>query len=170
MKKRGIVLTLVLAIAVVVVSLFIWALCRYNEKQTTIGMMPEFSGVTTEGLTFSSAEDLIPGKRTALMFFHPECEFCRKEIEGIIKRYDECRDVQWVFITFAPADLVAEFMMEYPLEMIPDSKIIVEKGEEIFKLFNVEAPPSLYIFDEERKLLKRHKGAISIKIIVEELQ
>lgn len=108
--------------------------------------------------------------RTALLFFHPECEYCRKELEGILARHSECRDIQWLFLTLAAAEEVETFLMEYPLESIPDAYILREDWPDNHKLFGVKGPPALFIYDENGKLMARHMGATSIKSLVQELQ
>ena len=85
-------------------------------------------------------------------------------------RHSECRDVQWLFITIAPSEIVEEFLMEYPLETIPDAYVLREDWPDIHKVFGVKGPPALFIYDENGKLMKRHMGATSIKNIVQELQ
>lgn len=116
------------------------------------------------------AEHLDSSKRTALFFFHPECEYCRKELEGVLTRHSECRNVQWLFLTLAQAEEVGTFQREYPLETIPDAYVLREDWPDIHRQFGVTGPPALFIYDESGKLMKRYMGATSIKTIVQELQ
>ena len=104
------------------------------------------------------------------MFFHPECEYCRKEVEGILAWHKEMRNVQWLFITLAPTEIVEEFLTEYPLESVSDAIVLREDWPDIYKQFGVKGPPALFIYDENGNLIKRHIGATSIKTIVQELQ
>lgn len=157
-------------LAVGIGSLIVWAATRRDSKEEGITQMPGIKAFTIYGDNFEAAEYLDSTKRTALLFFHPECEFCRKELEGIIARHSEFRNVQWLFITLAPTEIVEEFLVDYPLESIPDSYVLREDWPDTYKQFGVKGPPALFIYDENRKLMKRHMGATSIKIIVQELQ
>lgn len=85
-------------------------------------------------------------------------------------RHSECRDVQWLFITLAPAEEVETFLMEYPLESIPDAHVLREDWPATHKLYGINGPPALFIYDENGNLTTRHMGATSIKTIVRELQ
>ena len=156
--------------AIGMVGLLFWAFSKHNSKIDGIKQLPEINALTNNGDRFLSIGSIDSTKRTALLFFHPECEFCQKELDGILANHSECRNVQWLFITLAPADIVEEFLIEYPLESIPDSYVLREDWPDTYKLFGVKGPPALFIYDEKGKLMKRHMGATSIKTIVQELQ
>ena len=132
--------------------------------------MPEIKTLSIQGNDFVSTEYLNPAKRTVLLFFHPECEYCQKELEGILANYSVCRNVQWLFITLAPTDEVEAFLVDYPLELIPNAYVLREDWPDTYRRFGVKGPPALFIYDEDGKLMKRHMGAVSIKTIVQELQ
>lgn len=132
--------------------------------------MPEIKALTIFGDRFDAAEYLDSTKRTVILFFHPECVFCQKELEEVIARHMECRNTQWIFITLAPLEIVEEFLMEYPLESIPDAYLLREDWPDMYERFGVKGPPALFIYDENGKLMKRHKRAVPIKTIVEDLQ
>ena len=150
--------------------LLFWAASRHGSRVEGISQLPEINVFTIHGESFDSAECLDPSKRTALLFFHPECEYCQKEVEGILARHREMRSVQWLFITLAPTEVVEEFLAEYPLESIPDAYVLRENWPDTYEQFGVKGPPALFIYDENGNLIKRHMGATSIKTIVQELQ
>ncbi len=132
-------------------------------------MMPEISVLTISGDSLKVNNVLDTTKRTAILFFGPDCEFCQKEIEGIIKRNGECRNVQWVFITFAQPEELEPFLKEYPIESIPNAFLLREDFPEMHIRFE-STPPDLFIYDEQGTLMKMHHGSSSIKTIVAELK
>lgn len=156
--------------AVAIGGLLFWAALRRDSKLEGIAQLPEIKTLTIYGDIFEVADYLDSTKRTALLFFHPECEFCQKEVDGIIARHREMRNVQWLFITLAPTEIVEDFLMEFPLESIPDAYVLREDWPETYKQFGVKGPPALFIYDENGNLMKRHMGATSIKTIVQDLQ
>ena len=151
-------------------GLLFGAASRRGSKVDGIRQLPEIKVFTIYGDSFDASEYLAPDKRTALLFFHPECEYCRKEVEGIIARQKEFRNVQWLFITLAPTEILEAFLKEYPIESIPDAYVLREDWPDIHRQFGVKGPPALFIYNENGDLIKRHMGAISIKTIVQELQ
>ena len=169
--KRGNIARLTLCLlATGMVGLLFWAASRRSSKVEGIRQLPGIRALTIYGDNFDVAEFLDSSKRTALMFFHPECEYCRKEVEGILAWHKEMRNVQWLFITLAPTEIVEEFLTEYPLESVSDAIVLREDWPDIYKQFGVKGPPALFIYDENGNLIKRHIGATSIKTIVQELQ
>lgn len=133
-------------------------------------IMPEINALTVYGDSLRVNDYLNPTKRTSILFFGPDCEFCQKEIEGIIERNGECRDVQWVFITIAQPEELEPFLNEYPIESIPGAFLLREDFPEMHIRFDVSAPPALFIYDEQGNLMKMHRGATSIRAIVAELK
>ena len=151
-------------------TLLFWAASRRGSKIEGIRQLPEIKALTIYGDSFDASDYLDQTKRTALLFFHPECEYCRKEVDGILARHREMRNVQWLFITLAPTEIVEEFLTEYPLESIPDAYVLRENWPDTYEQFGVKGPPALFIYDENENLMKRHMGATSIKTIVQDLQ
>ena len=170
MNRRNIARLTLCLLAVGMGGLLFWAASRHGSKVEVIKQLPEINAFTIYGESFDSAEYLDPSKRTALLFFHPECEYCRKEVEGIIARQREFRNVQWLFITLAPTEVVEEFLTEYPLESIPDAYVLRENWPDTYEQFGVKGPPALFIYDENGNLMKRYMGATSIKTILQDLQ
>lgn len=170
MKPQNIIRIAVCVAAGVMVCLIIWAGKRREQKMASLRIIPEINALTVPGDSLRVNDYLDPTKRTVVMFFHSDCEFCQKEIGGIIERNGECRDVQWIFITIAQPEELEPFLNEYPIESIPGAFLLREDFPDMHILFDVSAPPALFIYDEHGKLMKMHGGAIPIKTIVEELQ
>ena len=170
MKPQNIIRVAVFVAAGIMVCLIIWAGKRKEQKIAPFRIMPEINALTISGDSLKVNEALDTTKRTSILFFGPDCEFCQKEIEGIIKRSGECRAVQWLFITIAQPEELEPFLKEYPVDSIPNAFLLREDFPEMHIKFDVLAPPALFIYDEHGKLMKMHRGATSIKTIVEELQ
>lgn len=170
MNRRNIAQLTLCLLAVGMGGLLFGAASRRSSKVGGIKQLPEINVFTIYGERFDSADYLDSTKRTALLFFHPECEYCRKEVEGILARHREMRRVQWLFITLAPTEVVEEFLAEHPLESIPDAYVLRENWPDTYEQFGVKGPPALFIYDENGNLMKRYMGATSIKTIVQDLQ
>ena len=170
MKPRPIAISFLFLIAIALSLLIYVTGKRIKQKYSFISDLPELSGLTISGDSLIFKEVIDTTKRTSILFFGPDCEFCRKEIEGIIERNGECRDVQWIFITIAQPEELELFLNEYPIESIPDAFLLREDFPEMHIRFDVSAPPALFIYDEHGNLMKMHRGATSIKTIVAELK
>lgn len=153
-----------------ILSLLLWAGSRHNAKLSRIRHFPQIKAITIYGEFFDSSTCLDTTMRTALLFFHPECEYCQIELDGILAQHSDCRNVQWIFISLAPAEVIEEYLSETPLELIPNAYIVREDWPDTYELFGVKGPPALFIYDETGNLMKRYMGATSVKTIVQELQ
>lgn len=166
MKAKHIILYVICIAAVALGFYFFKALMKHNEKAEKIERIPEITLVTIDGVEFPLAERK-RGRRAALLFFSPDCEYCRKEIEGIVANRDSFEKTDWVFITLAPEGDLHEFLLEYPLESVPGAKVVREEWPELFLALDVTAPPTLFIYDSDGRLEHFSRGAVSIKTILE---
>lgn len=146
------------------------AISKHYARFAEIKQLPVITAHSVQGEVFVSTEHLDLKKRTVLLFFHPECEYCKKELDGVLSRHQECRNVQWLFLTLASSSVVEDYLMEHPLNSIPDAYVLREDWPVTYKLFDVKGPPALFIYDENGILIKRYKGATSIDSIVQDLR
>lgn len=170
MKPQNIIRIAVIVAAMVMLCLILWAAKRKDKKDASFLLLPEIYALTALGDSLKFRDVCDTTKRTSIIFFSPDCEFCQKEIEGIINRYGDCRDVQWLFITIAQPEELVLFIKEYPIDSIPNALLLREDFPEMHMKFDVTAPPALFIYDEHGKLMKMHRGATSIRTIVAELE
>lgn len=169
MKSRHILLAAICVIAMALGGLFAVALRKHNAERTKIERIPEIILTTIDGEEFSLAE-MNPGRKVAILFFSPDCEFCRKEVEGIIASKDSFVGVEWVFVTIAPHEELDIFLQEYPLNAIEDTKICIEEFPELFLALDVTAPPSIFIYNSDGHIEHYKRGAVSIRTILEWLK
>lgn len=170
MKIQIIIRIIVCVAAGVILCLILWAAKRAEHKIAFFRAMPEIKALTISGDSLKTNDVLDTTKRTAILFYSPDCEFCQKEIEGIIDRKEELNNIQWIFITIAQPEELNTFLKEYPIESIQDAILLREDFPEMHIRFDVSSPPALFIYDEYGNLMKMHRGATSIKTIVAELK
>lgn len=170
MNWRHIVrITFILLWGIVVYVLIISLIKRRNDISSIL-QFPEIQALTLNGEVFNSKVALLSSKRTALVFFDPDCELCRIELDGIRSSYPLCRNVQWLFLTLSPSENVELFLQNCPLDIIPNAFILREDWPDIYHLYKIKKYPALFIYDENGRLMKYHRSATSIKTIVQELQ
>ena len=150
-------------------ALFFFALKKHNAEMGNIRNLPEMTLVTIDGHEFQLSETG-SGRKTAIMFFSPDCEFCRQELKGIIDNRISFQSIDWVFVTLSSQEEFEEFLHEYPLQTVPDARICVEKRPDLFLALDITAPPAIFIYDAEGLLEHYKRGAVSIKTILEWLE
>ncbi len=169
MKSRHIISCAISVTALALGFLFLSALRKHNVESNRIQRMPQITLCTIDGEVFSPA-NLTPLKNTAILFFSPDCEFCQKEIDGILANASSFTGTIWIFVTLSSRDDLTGFLMERPIGSIPDAKICMEETPRLFTTFDVTAPPSLFIYNAYGKLEHHKYGAVSIKTILEWLK
>lgn len=156
-------------LAVALFVMFLFALYRHSARMARIKYLPQDTLVSIYGEEFR-LDEVQCGSKTALMFFSHDCEFCRKEIEGIVDNAYKMLNVSWVFVTPSPVEDVNVFLGEYYLDKLPYVKICCLNTPDLFVKFDVSAPPALFIYDENGELMKYQKGAVSISEILKWLE
>ena len=169
MQTRHIILCAISVAAVALGVLFFFTLKKHNAQMEKIRQIPEMSLVTIDGDEFRLSETRA-GRKTAIMFFSPDCEFCRQELKGVIDNRTSFRNVDWVFVTLSAQEDIEGFLLEYPLLAIPNARICIEEWPDLFLVLDVTAPPSIFIYNEKGRLEHYKRGAVSIKTILEWLK
>ncbi len=169
MKKKLVIVTVLCLAAGTLAVVFLVTLQRHNLKRARIVQLPAFEARDIEGGTFVSSS-LSRYRRSAILFFSPDCEFCRTELKNIVMRGNQWEDVCWLFVTMSDKTTVEDFLMECDVEAIPNSRVVIDEKGSIISLFAVSAPPTLFIYDENLLLIHIGKGATSISTIMEWLQ
>ena len=169
MKKKYLIVSALCLAAGVLVGLFLFSLLRHRQQQARIERLPVFAARLLDGTAFSSSA-LPTSRRTAVLFFSPDCEFCRVELDHIVRRGNKWNDVQWLLVTVADRAAVLDFLMDCPADALPGAHILLDEQGSVFSLFGVTAPPVLHVYDENRRLMHSGKGATSISVINKWLQ
>lgn len=165
MKARHIILCAICIVAVAMGILFLCALKKHNGQLAKIAHVPDVALITVDEHEFNLSE-LRSGRKMALLFFSPDCEFCKKELKGILSQKGKFDGVDWVFVTIAPIEELMSFLSEYPLGSILGAKVCLEDSPELFMIFDVTSPPSIFIYDADGNLENYKRGAVSIKTIL----
>lgn len=170
MTRRHLSILILLLMVSLSAGLLIWAFTRRNSLLVQIRQIPTISAIRLSGEDIKTSDILVGGKRIVLFFFHPECEYCRKELAGVWERHTECPEAQWLFITLAPIDEVEDYLLTCPLDSIPNAHVLTQETPETFVLYNVKGPPAVFIYDDEGFLRITHRGATSIDDLIKEIK
>ena len=99
-----------------------------------------------------------------------ECIYCKSETKKIQERLEDFNEVQLIFISFEKKDIIQQFAKDYELLDQENVLFLEDRKGDFSKLFDVTSIPFMVIYDEQKKLLKKFKGATNINAIVEVLQ
>lgn len=114
--------------------------------------LPDFTFHTLDGQLFGR-DNLIKGKKVMMVYFHPLCDICQRETEEIIDNIGFFKDVEILMVSPANEDDVKKFYDQYRLKNFSQIKVLLDKDDIFYKLFDAKAYPSLYLFNESYDLI-----------------
>lgn len=98
-----------------------------------------------------------------IVYFHPECEFCSYEITELLKHKKNIDSIQLLFVTFASIEETKDYLLQYPIDQFTHVTIALDLKGEFANTFDVKSPPMIFIYDKNKKLIKKHKGIMAFK-------
>lgn len=161
MAKKIILLTLIL-LATAVVALFVVQVVKHRQKLAPIRSLPAVELLTLDSMSYNTQAIYATGRPSVIVCFHPDCDFCGMEADEIIKHYKDLGDVNLLFVTFASAEETTSFLEQHPLDALPNAQVLLDPELEFFITFDVEFPPTCFIYDKHQQLVRRLKGTIAV--------
>ena len=128
--------------------------------------LPDLPLLTTEGVRINT--QAVEGK-VALVLFQPDCDHCQREAEAIRAHLDAFAGYRLYFVTYAPMADIEQFAQDYRLNEQENIFFAFAEVQPILDNFGSIPTPSLYLYSDEKKLLKAFEGETSIEEVLEYL-
>ena len=128
--------------------------------------LPSLPLLTTEGTPTNT--QAIQGS-AVLILFHPDCDHCQREAEAIREHAEAFSTYSLYFITYAPLEEIKQFAQDYQLSDQPNVFFAAAEVQPIVDTFGSVPTPSLYIYSDQRKLVKAFEGETPIEDVLEHL-
>lgn len=159
-------------IAIIIISLVVFLgykitkkLNYKNEVAERIQSVPNFSFHTLKGEIFTQKK--LPNKPIVFVYFNSDCDYCKSEATKIHERIEDFKNIQLIFISFEKAIAISQFAKKYKLYN-KENVLFLEDRKAIFsQIFDAKSIPYILVYDANRKLLKKFKGATKIDSILE---
>jgi len=163
-KKIKLLLGIFLFVIICFLAYKITSKLNYKkEVAERVKVIPDFSFYRLDGSKFST-------KNSVFVYFNSECIYCKSETKKIQERLEDFKEVQLIFISFEKKETIQQFAKDYELLDQENVLFLEDRKGDFSKLFDVTSIPFMVIYDEQKKLLKKFKGATNINAIVEVLQ
>ena len=168
-KKIKLLLGIFLFVIICFLTYKITSKLNYKkEVAERVKVIPDFSFYRLDGSKFSTKN--LQKKPSVFVYFNSECNYCKSETKKIQERLEDFKEVQLIFISFEKKEIIQQFAKDYELLDQENVLFLEDRKGEFSKLFDVTSIPFMVIYDEQKKLLKKFKGATNIDAIVEVLQ
>jgi thioredoxin-related protein len=120
--------------------------------------IPPFKLLKVDSVHFVTREDLKKNHRVMIMFFSPECDHCKHQMNDILADYNKFRDIEIVMATYQPFDEMKSFYTYY---RIADHPEILMGRDEKFMLppyFRMQSLPCLVLYDKKGNFVRKFEG------------
>lgn len=138
---------------------------KISAKEIIAKKVSTLSTVNLLGLD-STTFKIPTDKNVVLVFFNPGCEHCQYEAMGIRENIKDFKNATLVFLSSEPLNAIRHFSTQYDLDHFPFVHFTKINNEEVFDTFGTLSVPHIFIYGEDRKLIKEFKGETKIEAIL----
>ncbi|MDX2046690.1 MAG: hypothetical protein SFU87_07870 [Chitinophagaceae bacterium] len=132
-----------------------------------VPVLPQFSILKTDSVTWITKTDLKTGIPTIIMLFSPDCDHCQKQTEIITANIKLLGNTQIVMTTYQPMEKMRWFNEKYGLAKYPN--IYLGRDVKYFfgPFFRIRFAPFIAIYDRSESLFKVYEGGAKIDKLLE---
>ena len=138
-----------------------------NKKEISkrIKTIPNFTFYTLDGMEFT--RNKLKDEAAIFIYFNSECDYCQSEAVKIRESIAEFKNIQLLFISFEEARIIKKFGQEYELMDFDNITFLEDRNGKFSEIFDVNSIPYIVVYNSNKKLLKKFKGATGVKKIIE---
>ncbi len=140
-----------------------------NKIAKQLEIIPKFEFLTLKQKPFTKA-NLKPNTDTIFIYFNSECDFCQHEAQSISDNLDSFKNVQLIFVSTEPIEIIKQFSEQYNLNNQQNITFLYDNLSTFSSQFDANSIPYLLIYDKNQKIIKKHKGQLNAKGILRALQ
>ena len=133
------------------------------EVASAVNELPEMNLVTVDKQIIHAHE--LTGKNI-LIFYRPECDHCQREAAAISENLDAFSEYQIYFVGTDGHEASQTFAKDYALVGKSNVHFVQTSVNEILDRLGPISTPSLYIYSEERRLVRHLDGETAIEEIL----
>lgn len=172
MKKKTILIIVVIGVFSLLSYLGYNVISKFKEKNQIakqLEVIPEFEFLTLEQKQFTKA-NLNRNTNTIFIYFNSECDFCQHEAQSINDNLEKFKNVQFIFVSAEPIEIIKKFAEQYNLNNQPNITFLYDNLDTFSSRFDANSIPYILIYNKSQKLIKKNKGQLNAKGILRALQ
>ena len=139
-----------------------------EEVQKNIKTIPEFFYSNVNGENFTH-NDLKKGTPTLFIYFNTECEYCNEEAKIISKNIVKFKNTEIIFISFENSNQIKQFAQKHKLNHHDNVHFLHDSKPSFAITFDVNALPTIIIYNSQKQLLEKIKGQVKIDHILKKI-
>lgn len=129
--------------------------------------IPPFHLLKLDSSTYLTKDDVKKNRKTIMMYFSPDCEHCKHEIESFLASWSKFRDIEIVMATYQPFGEMKEFNAHYKIYEHPN--IHIGRDEKFFlpPFYKIRNLPYLALYDKKGNLITTFEGTQKVETIMD---
>ena len=142
---------------------------NYKKEVTKrIQNLPNFTFHSVKVKTFT--RENLPDKPVIFVYFNSDCDYCKSEATKIQEHLTDFKNTLLVFISFEGVKDITQFAKDYKLYKIENVLFLEDREAKFSQIFDVNSIPYIVVYDKNKKLLRKFKGATKIDDILKVLE
>ena len=128
--------------------------------------LPPFHLLKLDSATYLTKEDVKKNRKTIIMYFSPDCEHCKHEIESFLADWDKFKDIEIVMATYQPFGEMKEFNTHYRIYEHPNIKMGRDEKFFLPPFFKIKNLPYLALYDKKGNLITTFEGTQKVDTLL----
>jgi hypothetical protein len=128
--------------------------------------IPPFHLLKLDSASYLTKDDVKKNRRTIIMYFSPDCEHCKHEIESFLANWGKFKDIEIVMATYQPFGEMREFNAHY--RIFEHSNIMMGRDEKFFlpPFYKIRNLPYLALYDKKGNLITTFEGTQKVDTLL----
>ena len=128
--------------------------------------IPAFHLLKLDSTSYLTKDDLRKNRRTIVMYFSPDCEHCKHEIESFLGSWNKFKDIEIVMATYQPFAEMKDFNAHYKIYEHPN--IHIGRDERFFlpPFYKIRNLPYLALYDKKGNLITTFEGTQKVETVI----
>lgn len=111
-------------------------------------------------------DGLKKNKETMVMYFSPDCDHCKHQMEDMIKNMDKLKKYQIIMATHRPLEEMKTFYKKYEVSKYENIRMGQDSKYLLPPYFRMGSLPFMVLYDAKNNLIANFEGNVAIEKIV----
>jgi thiol-disulfide isomerase/thioredoxin len=128
---------------------------------------PPIRLLEVDSVHFVTKSDIKKNRQTLLIFFSPECEHCKHQMQDILANADKFKDIEIVMATFQPFDEMKSFYNYYRISDHPNIRMGRDEKYFLPPYFKMQNLPYLALYSKKGQYITHFEGNQKVDTILD---
>lgn len=128
--------------------------------------IPPFRLLKLDSTSYLTKDDVKKNRKTIIMYFSPDCEHCKHEIESFLADWNKFKDIEIVMATYQPFSEMKEFNQHYKIYEHPNIQLGRDERFFLPPFYKIRNLPYLALYDKKGNLITTFEGTQKVETLM----